>query len=405
MDLFAQAKAQGIQTEFLDGQGNRRVTDAAALKIILDALPPQVPGSLDESLAALEADHEYLLAGGVFSQDVIDTGLVLQARRALQAIGDDLDRIDTALNALAREHAGTVMTARTLLQHALPTTFGLKAAGWLASIREARATLDSAGAALAPQLGGAAGTLAAFDGQGLALSRALAAELGLDAAPPWHARRERIAMLGSALALLCGTLGKAALDLTLMMQTEVGEAFESAAEGKGGSSAMPHKRNPVALVAASAAARRAPGLAATLFSAMAQEHERAAGAWHAEWETLPELFRVAAGSAARMAETFEGLDLDPARMRANLDLTSGLAFAEAAAQALTGGLGRAEAHERVRAASAEALQSGRHLRAVLEADLECVRLIGDRMDTIFDPAARLKEVRRLIGALLEDETF
>ena len=272
-------------------------------------------------------------------------------------------------------------------------------AGWLDSLRRSRRALTAAADDLTPQLGGAAGTLAAMGAAGPGVLDAFARELGFTPTPSWHARRERVALLGGALAVLVGSLGKAALDVALMMQTEVGEAFEPVFEDGGGSSALPHKRNPVAVVAVQAAARRAPGLAAALLSAMSQAHERDIGGWHAEWEVLPDLFGLAGGAAARMADVFEGMELDPGRMRRNLDLTRGLPFAEAAALALTPSLGRTRAHALVKAASERALREGVGLRSVLEQDEVAAGALKGRFDDLFDPSRTLAAVPELIRRL------
>ncbi|MFN6980679.1 MAG: 3-carboxy-cis,cis-muconate cycloisomerase [Brevundimonas sp.] len=343
---------------------------------------------------------------GATSQDVIDTGLVLQIVAADAVMAPVRARITAALTTLTETHRDTLMAGRTLLQHALPTTFGLKCAGWLDSIRYVdRRLTDAVNAAARLQFGGAAGTLGALDDAGLRISAALAQALGLpEAALPWHARRERIADLGAALALYIGVLGKIGRDIALMMQTEVGETFEPAAAGKGGSSAMPHKRNPVGAVVLVAAAARAPGLASTLLSVLPQEHERAVGGWHAEWEVLPELFRLAAGAAEHAAEILERLEIDTVRMRANLDLTQGLPLAEGVALALAPRLGRAEAHALVEAASKTAVTERRPLIAVLKALPDvAANLSDDDLTALFDPSRRLGVAHGFIDRVLKDD--
>jgi 3-carboxy-cis,cis-muconate cycloisomerase len=283
--------------------------------------------------AAVPADARVHVHRGATSQDILDTAAMLVARRALTPVLAELDGATRAAAALARAHAGTPMVARTLLQQALPTTFGLKAAGWLAALLDARARLaEIRDARLAVQLGGAAGTLAALGDRGEAVVAAFAAELGL-AAPelPWHTARGRVAELGAALAVAAGAAGKVALDVVLLAQTEVGEVAEAA---PGGSSALPHKRNPIAAIRARACAQRVPPLAALLLGAMAQEHERAAGAWHAEWEPLGDALALTGGAAGALRTSLEGLEVDGDRMRANLDSTGGLVLAERVALAL-----------------------------------------------------------------------
>jgi 3-carboxy-cis,cis-muconate cycloisomerase len=249
-------------------------------------------------------------------------------------------------------------------------TFGLKAAGWLDALERAHDRVASALAdALVLQLGGASGTLAALGPEGPAIARALGTRLDLPVPDlPWHAHRDRLAHLAGTLGVAVGTLGKIARDVSLLAQTEVGEAHEAPAAGRGGSSTMPHKRNPVGAAAALAAAIRAPGLVATFLAAMPQEHERGLGGWPAEWETLPELVLLAAGAARAMADSLDGLVVDPARMRANLELTRGLVMAEAISMALAVPMGKEAAHRAVEEACQRALAASRPLAEVLAED-------------------------------------
>ncbi|HEY5296025.1 MAG TPA: 3-carboxy-cis,cis-muconate cycloisomerase [Gaiellaceae bacterium] len=252
---------------------------------------------------------------GATSQDIIDSAAMLVAQRALLLIVADLGRAAIACAALAREHRDTPMVARTLLQQAVPTTFGYKAAGWLSGILDARARL--AALRLPAQLGGAAGTLAPFGDQGSALLRAYAEELGLAEPPvPWHTARAPIASLGSELALTASVCAKAALDVLLLAQTEVGEVAEAAG---GASSTMPHKRNAIGAVLTVACARRTRAGAGLLLESVVQEHERAAGAWHAEWGALTDTLAATGGAAAALHRSLDGLEVDAGRMRANLD--------------------------------------------------------------------------------------
>jgi 3-carboxy-cis,cis-muconate cycloisomerase len=252
---------------------------------------------------------------GATSQDVLDTATALVARDAGALVLDELKGLAAACATLADRHRGTVMAARTLLQQAVPTTFGLKAAGWLVGVVHARGRLEPA-LQLPVELGGAGGTLAALGDRGLDVLRAYAEELGLqDPVLPWHTRRLRVAELGSALAVAASFAGKIALDVALLAQTEVGEVREPA---EGGSSTMPHKRNPVGSTLARACAARARAAAAELLAAVEQEHERAAGAWHVEWGALSDALAFTGGAAAWMRETLEGLEVDGERMRANV---------------------------------------------------------------------------------------
>jgi 3-carboxy-cis,cis-muconate cycloisomerase len=254
---------------------------------------------------------------GATSQDVLDTAAAIVARDAGALVIAELDGLAGACAALAERHRGSVMAGRTLLQQAVPTTFGLKAASWLVGVVHARERLQAA-LRLPAQLGGAAGTLAALGDRGLDVLRAYADELGLpEPVLPWHTRRLRVAELGGALAVTAAFVGKVGLDVLLLAQTEVGEVRETA---DGGSSTMPHKRNPVGSVLARACALRARAAAGVLVDALDQEHERAAGAWHAEWGALAEALALTGGAVAAMREALEGLEVDPERMRANVDV-------------------------------------------------------------------------------------
>jgi 3-carboxy-cis,cis-muconate cycloisomerase len=276
---------------------------------------PTIPlvKQLTALVAAVDPAAARFVHWGATSQDVMDTGLVLQIGKGLAVLAPELRRLSAALARLAESQSSTPMIGRTWLQHAVPVTFGLKAAGWLDAVERCRLRLEEAGeASRILQFGGAAGTLATLGGRGLEVAEALARALDLRLpALPWHASRDRLVALAAALALLVGVLGKMARDLSLMMQVEVSEAFEPSAPGRGGSSTMPHKRNPAASAVALAAAIRVPGLVATLLAAMAQEHERGLGGWQAEWETLPKTFLLASGSLRAMTEAMEGIHLDP----------------------------------------------------------------------------------------------
>ncbi len=327
---------------------------------------------------------------GATSQDAIDTGTMLQMRAVLDVLSPRVDALCDRLAQLARDERGTGLPGRTLLQQAVPVTFGLKAAGWLDALLRVRGKLRQArGESVVLQFGGAAGTLASLQDRGLDVAQALSAELALSLpALPWHAARDRIVELGSAFALLTGVLGKLARDIVLLMQSEVAEAFEPSGTGKGGSSAMPHKRNPVGCVAAIAAATRAPGLVSTLYAAMVQEHERAVGAWHAEWDVLPELARLAAGSLAQMHVVVEGLELDRERMREHLGSHGGLLYAEAVTVTLAAHIGKRDAHALVEAASKQSLaQSRRLLDVLLEQPRVREHLGVDELQALFAPGS------------------
>ena len=253
---------------------------------------------------------------GATSQDILDSAAMLVARRALWLIGDELAAVADACAALAREHRATPMAARTLLQQAVPTTFGLKAAGWLVAVVEARARLRTLADGLPAQLGGAAGTLAALGDRGPDVLRLYAVELELrEPVLPWHTNRQVMAELGAALALAAGAAGKIGGDIALLAQSEIAEVSE---RSPGGSSTMPNKRNPVGAVLAVACAARARGAASVLLASLVQEHERAAGAWHAEWHALSDALAATGGAAASVRRSLEGLEVDTARMRENI---------------------------------------------------------------------------------------
>jgi 3-carboxy-cis,cis-muconate cycloisomerase len=342
---------------------------------------------------------------GATSQDVIDTGCVLQLRQALKLVAGDLERLAGALAELATKHRSTIVVGRTWMQQALPTTFGCKVAGWLDAVGRHRARLRETEQRVAVlQFGGAVGTLAALGARGPEVAKILAEELRL-ALPdmPWHSHRDRMAEVATTLGLGVGTLGKIARDIALYTQTEIAEVFEPGGEGRGGSSTMPHKRNPVMCAVVLSAATRVPGLVSTMLSAMVQEEERGLGGWHAEWETLPEIVRLAAGAVHAMAETVPGLEIDAARMRENLEVTQGLIYAEAVTMALSDKLGRAAAHQVVEGACARAQKEKRHLREVLSQDGQVKALLSaSELDGLFDPGKYLgaaeEFVDRVVGA-------
>lgn len=358
---------------------------------------------LTAAVKADDAEAARWVHWGATSQDAIDTGLVLQLRDALGLIDDGCAALIEVLAKLADEHRGTLMAGRTWLQQAVPVTFGLKCAGWLdALLRERQRIAELRPRLLVLQFGGAAGTLASLGDRGVDVAQALAEELGLVLpATPWHTARDRIAEAGSVIGLLAGSLGKIARDLALMMQTEVAEAFEPAAEGKGGSSTMPHKRNPVGCSVVLANALRVPGLIATLFSALPQEHERGLGNWPAEWETLPEIFRLTAGSLAALTPTLAGLEVDTARLRENLDATRGLLYAERVTMALAEAMGKQAAHHRIEALSRRVVAERRHLRELLKEDTQLSLLLpATRLGELFDPANALGVANAFIDRVL-----
>lgn len=341
---------------------------------------------------------------GVTSQDVIDTAAVLQYRAALAPLLTHVGRASEAAAGLARRYRDTPMSGRTWLQQATPVTFGLKAAGWLAALdRGHRDVRAAAEAACVAQVGGGSGTLAALGDAGDRVARATAARLGLPLpAAPWHAHRDRLVRVAVALGVLTGTLGKIARDLALLAQPEVGEVREAPAVGRGGSSTMPHKQNPVSSAVALAASLRAPGLVATLLAAMPQEHERGLGGWQTEWTALPELLRITAGAARAMAEALEGLVVDADRMRRNLDRFGGPAQAEAVVVALAPSLGRTAARAIVERALARAATEGPSFGAALAADPDVTRVLdADALAQRLAPAHYLGEAGAFVDRVLE----
>ena len=344
---------------------------------------------------------------GATSQDVIDTGRVLQLRQALGQISSELDLFAAVLGELAHKNRATLIVARTWMQQALPTTFGLKAAGWLDAIDRHRARLaETQERCLMLQFGGAVGTMAALGDRGLDVAANLAKELQLPLPElPWHSQRDRMAEIATTLGLFCGTLGKIARDISLHTQTEVGEVFEPSADGRGSSSTMPHKRNPVTSAVVLAAATRVPPLVSTMLAAMIQEQERGLGGWHAEWETLPEIVRLTAGALHHLTTTVSELELDPERMRQNLDMTHGLIFAEAVAMALAEKMPRTEAHEIVQLACQRAQTMRRDLRSVLAQDaIVKANLSEAELDRLFTPANYLGVADQFIDRVLASST-
>src|SRR3954447_19347722 len=360
--------------------------------------------ALTSNVAQQNADAARYVHWGATSQDVIDTATMLTLRAAIEILLGDIDRAVAGFAKLARQHRDTAVVARTWLQHALPMPFGLKLAEYAAALHRSRKRLQRLRTeALALQFGGAAGTLAALGDNGWLVAERLAQELKLplpDA--PWHAHRDRIAEAASVFAIVAGTSGKIARDVSLMMQTDVAEAFEPSGEGRGGSSTMPHKRNPVAAATALAAAAMAPNLAATLFAAQVQDHERSAGPWHAEWATLPSLLLVTSGALAAIVDIAEGMEVDVARMRVNLDATHGLIMAEAATFALAETIGKSDAHHMMEAAVKKAIAGKQHLRDVLASDPKVTAHLGaDKLAKLFDPTVYQGVSQALIDRLLK----
>lgn len=304
---------------------------------------------------------------GATSQDVSDTALILLLKRADDLIDADLRRAEQSLRSFSELHKNTVMLGRTLLQPAPPITLGLKAAGWLGAIRRGRKRLSAAfERAQILQFGGAAGTLAALGDHGIAVAEQLARELALQCPDaPWHTHRDRLAELVCAFGVMTGSLAKIARDISLMMQGEVGEAAESDSAGRGGSSTMPHKRNPIGCAITIAAGHRVPGLVSSYLSSMVQEHERSVGGIQSEWSTITAIVQSIGVAAASIAEIASGLTVDPERMTQNIAATQGTIFAEKAVMLLTAKIGRESAHRLLEQASRQAALEKRSLAKIL----------------------------------------
>ncbi len=370
------------------------------------SLNPAIPLVKQLTLLVAKDDPEAarFVHWGATSQDANDTGLVLQIRKALDILEADLAALCRGLTELAQKYRSTPMAGRTLMQHALPTTFGVKVAGWLDAMnRHGERFAQARERVLVMQFGGAVGTLAALREKGLQVAKALAEELHLGLpSMPWHTQRDRVAETATTLGLCTGTLGKMARDISLHMQTEIAEIFEPAGEGRGGSSTMPHKRNPVSAAVVLSAATRVPGLVSTMLSAMVQEDERGLGNWHAEWETLPEIFRLTAGALHQMATIVPDLEIDVARMRRNLDATQGLIFAEAVAIAMGRQIGKSAAHELLEVASRQVRESGKHLREVLAQNpVVTEHLTSADLDRLFAPENYLGIAEELVDRVIE----
>jgi 3-carboxy-cis,cis-muconate cycloisomerase len=354
---------------------------------------------------------------GATSQDIVDTAAMLLSKRAIDVVLSDLAQAAAATAGLADTHRATIMIGRTLLQQAVPVTFGLVAAGWLTSMDEARGGLAAVRSQrLAVQFGGAAGTLASLGDDGPRVVALLAEELGL-AQPvlPWHTDRLRIIDVATSLVRVTAALGKIARDVTLLAQSEIGEVSEGSGNGaprdassprRGGSSAMPHKRNPVAAIAILGCTKQAPGLLATLVACAEQELQRAAGAWHAEWEPLTALLRLTGSAASWAAELMSGLVVDASRMAANLAATKGLPLAEHVTSLLAGVFGGVQAHDLVAEAGQRAVSSGLPLRDVLlavpklEGRLASAGITPEQIDSALEPAGYLGAADAFVTAAL-----
>jgi len=358
---------------------------------------------LTSAVAARDPSASAFVHHGSTSQDVIDTAMVMATKKALALIDADLARLVATLAALARAHSSAPMLARTLMQPAQVISFGFKVVAWVAPLARARERLArAAAAAIRLQFGGAVGTLAVLGDKGPAVARRLAARLDLE--PPqgaWHVQRDDCAALGCEVAVLCGSLGKIGHDLALLAQAEVGEVAEPSGAGRGGSSAMPQKKNPVAAMRAIAAAIRAPHHAAALLSAMAPSHERGLGEWQAELAEWPSLFLETHGALVALADACEGLEVDTARMRDNIERSHGTVFAEAAAALLVPSLGKAKAHELLATLSARATSERVQLHGLLRADPAARGIDAAALEDAFDVDSAARRAGALARAQLD----
>jgi 3-carboxy-cis,cis-muconate cycloisomerase len=384
-----------ISADDLDLAGLGRETAVAGVPVIpfVKAVQATLPKALEPHF------HR-----GATTQDIADTALVLQMRDALDLIGADLAAIVAALTRLAERFRTTPCVGRTYGQHAAPITFGYKAAVWLSSIADSAAGLNPLRERiLVASLGGPVGTLAAFGERGPAVIEALADALGLGAPViAWHTLRGRMAETGAWLAMLIGALAKMAADVAHLSSTEVGEVAEPHLPGRGGSSAMPHKRNPVSATVILAAHAAAKAHVATLIEAMAAADERPVGLWHAEWHALPTLFGLVSGALSEARSLAEGLAVDEKRMRANLDLTGGLIFADVVAARLAEKLGRAAAHAVVERAADRVRETGRPLQAVLAEDGSLPEELRCELAAVFDLAPAIAAAAAFTDRALVD---
>ncbi|MBC3842987.1 3-carboxy-cis,cis-muconate cycloisomerase [Streptacidiphilus sp. 4-A2] len=408
----AEGIAEGARSARIDVESLAQRSRGAANPVVV--LVQELTAAV-AAVAPAAVGHVHL---GSTSQDILDSAAMLLTVRVLDGIDRDLSRTATALAALAREHRDTPMAARTLAQHAVPTTFGLKAAGWLGSVLDASARLRATAAGLPAQLGGAAGTLAAYQEyargtaaegpeHGIELAARFAAELGLaEPAGPWHSLRMPLCDIGWVLSAVTGALGKFALDVQGMSRTEVGEVAEPAAGGRGVSSAMPQKRNPVLAVLVVSAARQLPLYTAVLTQSMLAEDERAPGAWHAEWQPLREALRLTAGAARTAAELAEGLEVHPSALRRNLDLTGGSIVSERLNVALAPLLGKVEAKRLLAECARETAGGERTFADVLKshADLLAKLPAGVTVDDLLAPEEYLGAAGALVDRALRRHT-
>lgn len=413
---MALAKAQAQVKVIPDSAANiiEQVGQNAVAQIDLHALATaaglagNVAIPLVKQFTALVKQHDEdasrYVHWGATSQDIIDTATILQCRDALVLIEKQLQQAYQISLKQAQQYRHQVMIGRTWLQQALPITLGHKFARWAAALKRDLDRLQTIKTrVLTVQLGGAVGSLASLQDQGSAVVEAFAAQLNLTVPEcTWHGERDRMVELASMLALIVGNVGKMAKDWSLLMQTEIAEVFEPTAEGRGGSSTMPHKRNPVAAASILAAANRVPALMASVYQSMVQEHERALGAWHAEWLAIPEIFQLCAGALERSCDVLEHMQVNAEAMQRNLECTQGLIMAEAVMMALAPKIGRMNAHHLVEQACQQAVAQQQHLKIILSAMDEVNTHFNDQaLDELFQPATYLGNIQAQIDAVLQ----
>ena len=342
---------------------------------------------------------------GATSQDILDTAYILQCRAAMTHVEALIRQCYRTALTQAEQYRSQVMIGRTWLQQGLPITLGHKLARWASVFHRDLVRIEAMKSrVLTAQLGGAVGSLASLQHQGTAVVQAFAAQLQLSVPScTWHGERDRIVEIASVLAMVTGSLGKMARDWSLMMQTEIAEVFEPTAKGRGGSSTMPHKRNPVAAASVLAAANRVPVLMSSLYQSMVQEHERSLGGWHAEWLALPEIFQLCAGALERTLDVLQGMQVNAENMQRNLECTQGLIMAEAVMMALAPHMGRLQAHHVVEAACKKTVEKGVHLKDVI-AELDQVKDLFSvaQINDIFKPESYLGNIQDQIDAVLQE---
>lgn len=342
---------------------------------------------------------------GATSQDILDTACILQCRDALNIVEAQIQQCYATALQQAKQYRHQVMIGRTWLQQALPITLGYKLARWASAFKRDLDRIQAMKSrVLTAQLGGAVGSLASLQDQGSLVVSAFAKQLNLTVpTSTWHGERDRIVEIASVLGMIVGNTGKMARDWSLMMQTEIAELFEPTAKGRGGSSTMPHKRNPVAAASVLAAANRVPALMSSIYQSMVQEHERSLGAWHAEWLAVPEIFQLCAGALSRTGEVLQGFEVNAKHMQQNLECTNGLIMAEAVMMALAPKIGRLNAHHLVEAACKTAVAQNQHLFDVVSQLDEVKRQFSQQeIRDIFKPENYLGNIQQQIDAVLQE---